>query len=118
MSVIRLFVGNVPHSIDESGLKQWFEEQGYVVGESPRSAQIVRDRVTGHSRGFGFIELVTEETEKVVSSKLNGMRLAGRVLTINGAHPRTPRGDGIRGGGGDGVDRERSAQSHGNRYDD
>jgi RNA recognition motif-containing protein len=86
--MLRLFVGNIPHAYGETELRDWFEEQGHSVG----SVQVMRDRTTGHSRGFGFVEL--EDTSDLASAveHLHGQRLAGRTLTVNQATPRTFRG--------------------------
>ncbi len=85
--MMRLFVGNIPHLCSESEIKTWFEQWGHQVS----SAQLIRDRITGHSRGFGFVEL--EDTSDLSGTivQLNGKRLAGRALTINAASPRLPR---------------------------
>ena len=85
--MLRLFVGNIPHACDESELRLWFEQQGHTV----TFAQVIRDRSTGHSRGFGFVELQDTSDLKGTVERLNGMRLSGRVLTVNAATPRAPR---------------------------
>jgi RNA recognition motif-containing protein len=85
--MLRLFVGNIPHACGEAELQRWFEEHGHSVS----SAQVIRDRVTGHSRGFGFVELLDASDLKTTVERLNGQRLSGRVLTVNAA---TPRGTG------------------------
>lgn len=84
--MLRLFVGNIPHACGEAELQRWFEEHGYTVA----SAQVIRDRVTGHSRGFGFVELEDATDLKATIERMNGQRLSGRVLTVNGATPRGP----------------------------
>ena len=81
---MRLFVGNIPHACSEVELRQWFEEQGYSV----TFVQVIRDRVTEHSRGFGFVELDNVSDMKGTIERLNGLRLSGRVLTVNAATPR------------------------------
>ena len=85
--MLRLFVGNLPHACGEIELRAWLEQYGHAVS----SVQIVRDRMSGHSRGFGFVELEDVSDLKSTVEQLNGQRLAGRVLTINGATPRVPR---------------------------
>jgi RNA recognition motif-containing protein len=85
--MLRLFVGNIPHACGEAELKQWFQQQGYTVTFS----QVIRDRVTGHSRGFGFVELEDTTDMKATVDRLNGLRLSGRVLTVNAATPRVAR---------------------------
>ena len=82
--MVRLFVGNIPHACGETELKQWLEEQGHSVS----FAQVIRDRETGHSRGFGFVELPDASDLKATVERLNGQRLLGRVLTVNAATPR------------------------------
>ena len=86
--MLRLFVGNIPHACGEAELRQWLEEQGHSVS----FAQVIRDRVTGHSRGFGFVEIQDATDLKSTVERLNGQRLSGRVLTVNAATPRTPGG--------------------------
>jgi len=82
--MLRLFVGNIPHACGEAELQHWFEEQGHSV----TFAQVIRDRVTGHSRGFGFVELRDASDLQSTVERLNGQRLSGRVLTVNAATPR------------------------------
>jgi RNA recognition motif-containing protein len=86
--MLRLFVGNIPHACGETELRQWLEEQGHSV----TFAQVIRDRETGHSRGFGFVELQDASDLTSTIERLNGQRLSGRVLTVNAATPRTPNG--------------------------
>src|SRR5438270_98099 len=86
----KLFVGNIPHVSSEVELQQWVETQGFQVA----SAQIIRDRSTGQSRGFGFVALNEEWKVKEAIAALNGQRMGGRVLTVNEALPQTPRSDG------------------------
>ena len=86
----KIFVGNIPHGSSEGELQQWVESQGFQV----ESAQIIRDRSTGQSRGFGFVMLNEEWKIKDAITAMNGQRMGGRVLTVNEAVPQTPRGDG------------------------
>src|SRR5438132_4985959 len=86
----KIFVGNIPHSSSETELQQWVEAQGFQV----ESAQIIRDRSTGQSRGFGFVMLNEALKSKDAITALNGQRMGGRVLTVNEALPQTPRPDG------------------------
>ena len=90
--MLRLFVGNIPHACGEAELRQWLEEQGHSV----TFAQVIRDRVTGHSRGFGFVELQDASDLKSTVERLNGLRLSGRVLTVNAATPRMSRHQAMR----------------------
>ena len=80
----KLFVGNIPHASSEVELQQWVEAQGFQV----ESAQIIRDRSTGQSRGFGFVVLNEEWKLKDAITALNGQRMGGRVLTVNEALPQ------------------------------
>src|SRR5256885_5334642 len=86
----KLFVGNIPHASSDMELQQWVESQGFHV----ESAQVIRDRSTGQSRGFGFVVLNDEWKLKDAINALNGQRMGGRVLTVNEALPQTPRQDG------------------------
>jgi len=89
--MLRLFVGNIPHACSETELRKWFEEYGHEVG----FAQVIRDQITGHSRGFGFVELQNTSDLPSTVAQLNGKALSGRVLTVNAATPKLPRGSGI-----------------------
>jgi cold-inducible RNA-binding protein len=80
----KLFVGNIPHASSDVELQQWVEAQGFQV----ESAQIIRDRSTGQSRGFGFVVLNEEWKLKDAITALNGQRMGGRVLTVNEALPQ------------------------------
>src|SRR5262245_10882093 len=80
----KLFVGNIPHASSDVELQQWVESQGFQV----ESAQIIRDRSTGQSRGFGFVVLNEEWKLKEAITALNGQRMGGRVLTVNEALPQ------------------------------
>src|SRR5262249_33089043 len=80
----KLFVGNIPHASSDVELQEWVEAQGFQV----ESAQIIRDRSTGQSRGFGFVVLNEELKLKEAITSLNGQRMGGRVLTVNEALPQ------------------------------
>jgi RNA recognition motif-containing protein len=86
----KLFIGNIPHASSDTELQEWVESQGFQV----ESAQVIRDRSTGQSRGFGFVVLNEEWKLKDAINALNGQRMGGRVLTVNEALPQTPRSDG------------------------
>jgi RNA recognition motif-containing protein len=97
----KLFVGNLPHSITDSALTDFVVNAGFQVG----SAVVIRDRMTGESRGFGFVELAEGEDMMRAIQGLNGQTLDGRRLTVNearpprtGGGPSRPHG-GHRGGG-------------------
>ena len=96
----KLYVGNLPYSATDSSLTQAFSAFGTVD-----SARIVMDRDSGRSKGFGFVEMSTEEEAQQAIMKLNGTDLEGRNLTVNEAKPMEPRtgGGGGRSGGGGGY---------------
>jgi RNA recognition motif-containing protein len=83
------------YQVDSSELEQLFAQHGTVV-----SAQIINDRDTGRSKGFGFVEMGTDEEAQAAIAALNGQEHGGRALTVNEARPREERGGG--GGGGRG----------------
>lgn len=95
----RLFVGNLPHSATDSGLQEFVSNAGFQVA----SAVVIRDKMTGDSRGFGFVELADGEDVQRAIAGLNGQSLDGRRLTVNEARPQrtdSPRsGDRGRGRG-------------------
>jgi cold-inducible RNA-binding protein len=92
---VKLYVGNLPHSMTEAELNELFTEAGNVA-----SAKIITDRQTGQPRGFGFVEMETKmEAEKAISM-LNGRTVDGRPLTVNEARPQEKRSFGGGGGGG------------------
>src|SRR2546421_9085475 len=86
----KLFIGNIPHASSDTELQEWVEAQGFQV----ESAQIIRDRSTGQSRGFGFVVLGDGLKPQDAISALNGQRMGGRVLTVNEALPQPSRNDG------------------------
>jgi RNA recognition motif-containing protein len=98
----KIYVGNLPWSTTSAELEQMFSEHGAV-----RSAEVISDRETGRSRGFGFVEMETEEGMNAAVQALNGKDMGGRPLTVNEARERTPRsgggGGGYGGGGGGGY---------------
>ena len=81
-----MFVGSLPWSIDDAGLAQLFSQAGNVV-----SAQVVKDRDTGRSRGFGFVEMSTDEEANAAVANLNGTDVEGRKIVVNIARPREDR---------------------------
>jgi RNA recognition motif-containing protein len=95
---MNIYVGNISRSVTETDLRDAFQAFGEV-----QSVSIIKDKFSGESRGFGFVEMPNkEEAEKAISS-LNGKDLKGRPLTVNEAKPRTDRprtGGGSRGGFG------------------
>ncbi len=99
MNSNKLYVGGLPYSITEDRLEELFAEHGTV-----ESARVITDKFTGRSRGFGFVEMSSQEEAQVAIDKLNGTDLEGRSLTVNEAKPREPRSGGGGGGGGGGGD--------------
>jgi len=91
----KLYVGNLSYNVDSSELEQLFGQHGQVV-----SAQIINDRDTGRSKGFGFVEMANDDEATAAINALNGQQHNGRALTVNEARPREDRGP--RGGGGGG----------------
>ena len=97
----KLYVGNLSYSVDSSELEQLFGQHGQVV-----SAQIINDRDTGRSKGFGFVEMGSDSEAQAAIAALNGQESNGRALTVNEAKPKENRSGGGGGGGG----------GRGNRY--
>jgi RNA recognition motif-containing protein len=100
----KIYVGNLPWSTTSADLEAMFAPHGAV-----RSAEVISDRETGRSRGFGFVEMETNEGLQAAIAALNGQEINGRPLTVNEARERTPRpgggggGRGYGGGGGGGY---------------
>ncbi len=92
----KLYVGGLPYSVTEDKLQEIFSAHGTV-----ESARVITDRFTGRSRGFGFVEMSSDEEAQTAIDSLNGSDLDGRSLTVNEARPQENRG----GGGGGGGDR-------------
>src|SRR5438046_1114746 len=87
----KLYVGNLAYGITDSDLQQLFEAHGTV-----QSAQVIMDRDTGRSKGFGFVEMGSDQEAQAAIAALNGKEIEGRALTVNEARPKTDGG----GGGG------------------
>ena len=99
----KLYVGNLSYDVQDSDLQQLFAQYGTVS-----SARVVTDRDTGRSKGFGFVEMGTDEEAEASISALNGHEVGGRALTVNEARPREEGGGGgggrgFGGGGGGGY---------------
>jgi len=92
----KLYVGNLTYGVTDSTLAQMFEAYGTV-----QSAQVIMDRDTGRSKGFGFVEMGSDAEAQAAIAALNGKEMEGRSLTVNEARPR-PEGGGGRGSGGGG----------------
>jgi RNA recognition motif-containing protein len=93
---VKLYVGNLPFSATEQDLEDLFGQAGRVF-----SASIITDRETGRSRGFGFVEMETQEAADAAISQFNGYQFDGRAVVVNEARPKESRG-GFGGGGGGG----------------
>ncbi len=92
----KLYVGNLTYGVTDSTLSQLFEPHGAV-----QSAQVIMDRDTGRSKGFGFVEMGSDQEAQAAIAALNGQQVEGRSLTVNEAKPRPERGgSGGRGGYG------------------
>src|SRR5688572_7690863 len=91
----KLYVGNLPFQTTSDDLREHFAQAGNV-----ESAQVVEDRMTGRSRGFGFVEMTTAEEAAAAIEQFNGKDFNGRTLTVNEARPRTEGCGGYGGGGG------------------
>jgi RNA recognition motif-containing protein len=94
----KLYVGNLAYAITDSDLQQMFAAHGTV-----QSAQIIMDRDTGRSKGFGFVEMSSDAEAQAAIAALNGQERDGRSLTVNEARPKTEGGGGGRSGGGGGF---------------
>jgi RNA recognition motif-containing protein len=92
-----LYVGNLSFSVGEAELKQLFEQKGGV-----ESVTVMRDTETGRSRGFGFVEMSSEEAAQKAIKELNEFSVDGRNLMVNEARPKQERRGGFGGGGGRG----------------
>ena len=89
----KLYVGNMSYDVSTSDLERLLSEHGTV-----ESAEVISDRATGRSKGFGFVEMSSDDEAQAAITALNGQEFQGRVLTVNEAKPRESRG----GGGGRG----------------
>jgi RNA recognition motif-containing protein len=90
----KLYVGNLTYGVTDSALEQLFAAHGTV-----ESAQVIMDRDTGRSKGFGFVEMKTDQEAQAAIAALNGKEVDGRSLTVNEAKPREDRGRGGHGTG-------------------
>ncbi|MGA7950732.1 MAG: RNA-binding protein, partial [Thiobacillaceae bacterium] len=93
----KLYVGNLGYGVKSSDLETLFASHGTV-----RSAEVITDRASGQSKGFGFVEMGSEQEAKAAISALNGKEVEGRSLTVNEARPKESGGGGSRGGYGGG----------------
>jgi cold-inducible RNA-binding protein len=96
----RLYVGNLAWTVTDQDLQDAFSEAGNV-----ESSQVIMDRATNRSRGFGFVEMATDEAADAAVKRLNGREIKGRPIRVNEAQARG--GSGAGGGGGRGPGRDR-----------
>ncbi|OGG46786.1 MAG: RNA-binding protein [Candidatus Handelsmanbacteria bacterium RIFCSPLOWO2_12_FULL_64_10] len=103
---MNIYVGNLSYDVSEADLKELFETFGQVS-----SASVVKDKFSGQSKGFGFVEMPTDAEAKAAISGLNGRDMKGRTISVDEARPRAGggggRGGGRGGGGGGGGRRPR-----------
>jgi len=93
--VKKLYVGNLPFSVTEDSLHEFFAQ----AGVNPSAINLIRDRFTGQSRGFAFVEIGNDEEADRAVNSMNGQNFGGRNLVVNEARPQTERGGGGGGGG-------------------
>ncbi|MGE4659136.1 MAG: RNA-binding protein [Gammaproteobacteria bacterium] len=110
----KLYVGNLPYTVNEQDLSDKFAEYGTV-----ESAKLISDRDTGRSKGFGFIEMASDSEAQAAIEGLNGVDYDGRPMKVNEARPRDnkrPGGGGYGGGGGGGGGGRGGYGGGGNRW--
>ena len=93
----KLFVGSLAYAVTDDMLEEFFKQAGNVT-----SAKVIIDRDTGRSKGFGFVEMESDEEAKAAIDQLNGKELEGREIAVNEARPQQPRENRSFGGGGGG----------------
>ena len=93
----KLYVGNLPFTVGDADLQSLFSQAGTVT-----SAQVIKDRASGRSKGFGFVEMSSSDEAQGAITMFHGKDFSGRALTVNLARPREdrPGGGGFRSGGG------------------
>jgi RNA recognition motif-containing protein len=97
INTMNIYAGNLPHETTEDELRQAFAEFGQVT-----EVRLIKDKFSGESKGFGFVEMPSKaEAEKAIE-EMNGKEFMGKVLNVNEARPKTDRGGGRRGGFGGG----------------
>ncbi len=109
---MNIYVGNLPYNTTSAELETMFSPHGTVD-----SAQVIMDRATGRSRGFGFVEMSNDEEGRAAIEALDNQDMGGRRLTVNEARPRTERRGGGGGGGGGGPRRDGGGYGGGGRRD-
>lgn len=99
----KLFVGSLAYAVNDDQLQEFFSSAGKV-----ESAKVITDRDSGRSKGFGFVEMSSEDEAKKAISELNGKELEGRPITVTEARPKEDRPQRSFGGGGGGYNRDNS----------
>jgi RNA recognition motif-containing protein len=94
---LNIYVGNLSYEVNEEDLRQAFQAFGQIT-----TVSVIKDKFTGQSKGFGFVEMPAQAEAQAAIAGLNGKELKGRTLNINEARPRTEGGRGGGGGGGGG----------------
>ena len=107
---MNIYVGNLSYNTTEDQLREAFEAYGQVT-----SATVIKDKYSGRSRGFGFVEMPSNEEAQAAIAGLNGAEMDGRTLTVNEARPRSEQGRGGGGGGRRGGGRGRGGGGGGRR---
>jgi RNA recognition motif-containing protein len=90
----KLYVGNLSYSVSSDGLRDMFTPHGTV-----ESADVIMDRDSGRSKGFGFVEMGSDQEAQAAIAALNGQEVEGRAIVVNEARPKEPRSGGFGGGG-------------------
>ena len=99
MAAAKLFVGSLAYSVRDEELEEFFKTVGTV-----ESAKVIMDRETNRSKGFGFVEMSSDDEAKAAVEQLNGKELSGRAIIVSEARPQAPRQNRSFGGGGGGRD--------------
>jgi len=102
---MNIYVGNLSYNVSEEDLKTAFEAFGQVT-----SASIIKDKFSGQSKGFGFVEMPSKEEAQAAITGVNGKEMKGRTLNVNEAKPRSDDRRGGGGGGGGGARRTGSSR--------
>jgi RNA recognition motif-containing protein len=89
----KIYVGNLEFGITDETLKQTIEEKGF----NPKDVKIIKDKFSGRSKGFGFVEFENEDQAQAAIENLNGFEVSGRPLRVNKAQKMKPRGNDFRG---------------------
>ncbi|HOV13075.1 MAG TPA: RNA-binding protein [Spirochaetota bacterium] len=115
---VSIYVGNLPYSVTEDSLKEIFSPYGTVV-----SARVISDKISGRSKGYGFVEMSTTEEAEAAIKELDNGEIEGRNIRVNLARPKEDKPRDNRGGGGGGRrfgggGRGNGSNSGGNRYND